>query len=326
MKKTIKTAINSYISEHNLIPTGSNIILGLSGGPDSVFLLHYLADLQTQGVCSVIAAHLDHEWRPESYKDVQFCSMLTKQLEVPFVSAKLSELSLSVKYNGSQEEIGRKARRSFLEKVRTDYNGDFIALAHHADDQQETFFIRLIRGASLAGLTAMKPKQGAYIRPLLNISKADILAYLHEHTIPYLIDPSNNSDNYLRNRIRNHVLPGLKESDARFDHNFKRTLQQLQHAEQFMAAHALKTFESISTRNEHNHYQININQFLELDPILQHRIFVHWFCQMKIPFIPSQAFFDEIIRFLQQSENGKHQIHPTWKIIKKAGKLGILIN
>jgi tRNA(Ile)-lysidine synthase len=291
-----------------------------------VFLLHYLADLQKQGRCSVIAAHLDHEWRPESYNDVQFCSEITQGLEVPFVTAKLSELSLAVKYNGSQEEIGRKARRHFLETVRKEHKADSIALAHHADDQQETFFIRLIRGASLAGLTAMKPKQGNYIRPLLKICKVDIIAYLHEHNIPYLIDPTNSSDNYLRNRIRNKVLPALKESDSRFDHSFARTLDQLQETEQFMAAHSIKTFEHISSVDENNIDHISIAPFLQLDPIVQQRILVDWFCQMQVPFVPSQALFNEIIRFMQQPGNAQHQIHPTWKFVKKAGTLSLLIN
>lgn len=324
MKKPIKTAINAYIAHHNLIPSGSKIILGLSGGPDSVFLLHYLADLQKQGQCTVIAAHLDHEWRQESYKDVQFCSEITKQLEVPLITAKLSELALSVKYNGSQEEIGRKARRHFLEKVCAEQKADVIALAHHADDQQETFFIRLIRGAALPGLTAMKPKQFLYIRPLLSICKADILAYLTENNIAYLIDPTNTSDNYLRNRIRTKVLPALKESDERFDHNFERTLDQLQKTEQFMVEHTIKTLDEITQRDEANNYHVIIDQFLNKDPLLQQRMLVHWFCRMNVPFVPSQALFDEVIRFIQQPKNGQHNIQPTWKLIKKAGRLSIL--
>ena len=154
---------------NNLIAESSKIILGLSGGPDSIYLLHKLASLRNTGtIKELIAAHLDHEWRQDSAKDVAFCKQACKSLNVPFVSKKLSELNLSFK--GSPEEIGRNARRYFLEQIRTKHNADLIALGHHLQDQEETFFIRLIRGTSLSGLCAMWPKKGFYIRPLLQMN------------------------------------------------------------------------------------------------------------------------------------------------------------
>src|SRR5579872_4562008 len=232
--KPLFQRINSYISQHNLIPPNSTIILGLSGGPDSVFLAHLLADMQKKGLCTVIAAHLDHQWRTDSANDVQFCQALAEQLGITFVSTSIDNLSLSVKFNGSKEEMGRRMRRHFFEQVKNEHEAHAIALAHHADDQQETFFIRLLRGASLTGLTGMKPHHGDYIRPLLEISKAEILDYLTAHQITYLIDPTNESDAYLRNRIRNTVIPALTATDNRFSANFMATLHRLQETEEFL--------------------------------------------------------------------------------------------
>src|SRR5438132_9177816 len=153
--------IKNFIVQHHLIKSGNKIVIGLSGGPDSVFLLYFLASLQQKYNLSLIAAHLNHEWRKEADQEQQDCATLAQNLNIPFVTAKRSELSVPFKQNGSQEEYGRKMRRHFFEKVLHEHNADAIALAHHLQDQEETFFIRLIRGSSLTGLTAMKPKHGA---------------------------------------------------------------------------------------------------------------------------------------------------------------------
>jgi tRNA(Ile)-lysidine synthase len=311
------STLNTYAQHHNLLPEGSTIILGLSGGPDSMMLLHYLAALHAQGTIKLIAAHLDHEWRDDSHNDVIFCQEAAKSLGVGFVTQKISNLGLSLKFNGSKEEYARKARRSFFEQLRIEHNADYIALAHHADDQQETFFIRLMRGASLTGLTAMRPKHGVYIRPLLAINKHDILTFLHEHTIQYLTDPTNTHDTYLRNRIRNTIIPALKLCDQRFTHNALRTIDQLQKTEDYLSELTQSTFATITTRDEQGNYCIDINTFLAQHTVLQQRLLLYWFIECGVPFAPSQALFDEILRFVNTERGGTHQIHPAWHLIKK---------
>src|SRR3990172_2797015 len=125
-------------------------------------------------------------------------------------------------------------RRFFFESLVKEYNATSIALGHHADDQMETFFMRLIRGAQISGLIGMKPKNKLYIRPLLSISKAEIVNYLDENNISYMIDSTNQSDAFLRNRIRNAAIPTLKQADPRFENQFQRTLGNLQETESFL--------------------------------------------------------------------------------------------
>lgn len=223
------TIIDRFIEHHQLLAPATKVVVGLSGGPDSVFLLHVLAQKKKEGLIQdVVAAHLDHGWRTNSHLDIAFCRELTSRYDIKLIDQKLSDLTVSLKFNGSQEEVGRHARRFFLEQVRGQENANIIALAHHAQDQQETFFIRMLRGASIAGLAAMRPRQGHYIRPLLEINKTDIVSFLDIHKIPYIIDPTNISDNYLRNRIRNHVLPAFTTCDQRFDAKFLSTLANIQ--------------------------------------------------------------------------------------------------
>lgn len=309
--KNLISRVHDSIAEHNLIKSGAKIIIGLSGGPDSVFLAHALLPLHKQGVCTLIAAHLDHEWRADSHNDAQFCQKFAQLLGIQLITKKSSDLSLNVKFNGSQEEIGRTMRRHFFRTIKEQENADAIALGHHADDQQETFFIRLMRGTSLTGLIGMRPYADGYIRPLLTITKEEILAYLHTHSIAYVQDPTNTSENYLRNRLRKNVLPALKLADKRFDTNFSATLQRLHSAEQLLEKISQETFATVSFNDGNS---LNMQAFLKLDPCLQQRILIHWFSRLRVPFPPSEAFLLEVMRFLKKGSSKTHQIHHTWHL------------
>lgn len=307
--------INIFIKEKTLIPENSTIIIGLSGGPDSVFLLQVLAHLRAEKNLTLIAAHLDHGWRAESKNDVQFCNDRAASYNVPIIVKTLNNLNLEIKFNGSKEEIGRKARRAFFESLAKEYNASAIALAHHADDQMETFFIRMVRGTSLAGLAGMKAKEGMYIRPLLEIKKAEILHYLHENNIRYVIDESNNSDAYLRNRIRNTVIPALQKADDRFEQNFTALHANLTQTEQLLQELAAKTLVQISDEEG----SLSIEPLLSLHPVLCNRVLINWLITNKVPFTPSQSLLDEIMRFFKQPGNGKHIFYGKWCIKKNSG-------
>jgi len=309
--------IRYFVEKNNLIPNGSSIVLGLSGGPDSVFLLHFLSHLKEEGLIkSIITAHLDHEWRTDSAKDADFCRIIAQKFNLPFIAQKISNLKLSLKFNGSKEEFGRNARRLFLESVKKDNNYDLIALAHHEQDQQETFFIRLIRGASLSGLISIKPKHGNYIRPLLETSKKEILDYLKENNIPYIQDPSNILDDFLRNRIRKKVIPAIVECDPRFDKKFKETINNLRETEQFLESITKKRFDEISSY-QNGKLAINIKEFLKLHKVIRYRVILQWLCKQNLKFPVSKSFFDEIIKFLKQPGSKEHNIYHDWNLVKK---------
>ncbi|MBN1549638.1 tRNA lysidine(34) synthetase TilS [Candidatus Babeliales bacterium] len=310
MNKDIKT----FIKNNQLIKDRETIVLGLSGGPDSIFLLHLLAEYYKKGTIKLIGAHLDHQWRTDSGKDTEFCKESCNELNVPFVSATAASLNLNLK-KGSKEEQGRIMRRYFLETVAYEHKAQLIALAHHAQDQQETFFIRLIRGTTLSGLTGMRPQYGAYIRPLLETNKSDILKYLDDHKIAYLTDPTNVSDEYLRNRIRKRVMPALQECDSRFDQNFTRTMYNLQASEQVLEQLTLGTFQQLASK-KNDGYQLTYKTLLQLHPYLQKRILMFWMIVERVIFTPTDTFLDEIIRFLLQPTSKAHTLHQTWKLVK----------
>lgn len=318
-------AIDAYSKHHNLIPQKSTIILGLSGGPDSMMLLHYLSAKHNAGEINLIAAHLDHEWRSNSQNDVEFCREQTYTLGIRLIAAKVSELSFKPKFNGSKEDLGRLLRRHFFESLKKQEGADLIALAHQMQDQQETFFIRMIRGSSLAGLTAMRPRQGDYIRPLLETSRTDIIAYLGNNNIPYLTDPSNESDLYLRNRIRNKVLPVLRTIDSRFDRNFARTLLQLKETDELLDTLVATTLASTSSTSD-GKLAIYIKEFNTLHSVLKKRVIITWLIHEKVPFTPSEQFLTEIISFMSKPQGKTHQLHKTWSITKKQSLATIIKN
>ena len=309
--------ITHSIEKNSLLSEQATVVIGLSGGPDSVFLLHILHHLKKNGrVKHIIAAHLDHGWRTASSNDVDFCRSIAQKYGAEFVHDKLQTYASTIKWNGSQEEVGRIARRRFFKKIMQQYHADSIALGHHADDQQETFFIRLMRGASLSGLCGMQPKEGPYIRPLLNTSKQEILNYLHEHTIPFLTDPSNASSAYLRNRIRTLVLPALRASDERFDQNSLQTFARLRETENYLNLHTKELFDRMSFE-KNNLLHVKVDQLLSHPEIIQYRLVMHWLCKAEVPFSASEQFLKEILRFLKQPEDKEHAIHLAWKIGKR---------
>lgn len=321
--------IERFVEKNNLVNNNDTVVIGLSGGPDSVFLLHFFIHIQKKYSLILIAAHLNHEWRPEADQEEQLCRNIAQKLGIAFISEKLSLLPHSPKFNGSKEEYARSMRRYFLQNIAVTHHAHSIALGHHAQDQQETFFIRLIRSSSLAGLTAMKPRNKLYIRPLLSINKSDILNWLDTHTIAYATDLSNNSPDYLRNRIRNTVLPALRACDNRFDNNFLTTLSRLQQDNNYLERVAQETFNIITTNNittttpDFKHL-VNIPSFLNTAPELYHRIIIHWLIAENVQFIPSEKLFNEILRFLQSPRGGIHAIHGKWSIVKRKNTAFIL--
>ena len=348
------TLIHAACSKKN-ISDNCTIILGLSGGPDSVFLLHVLNHIQKQNAqtkqkpqIKIIATHLDHQWRTESWRDVEFCSQLCNSLNIEFIARKAEELNLEIKFNGSKEELGRKMRRALFNQILKEKNADFIALAHHLQDQQETFFLRLLRGSSLSGLCCMQEIDGNYIRPLLGINKKDILEYLdssrnreaRSNHIKYLIDPTNVSPDYLRNRIRSNVIPALVECDERFNSKFQSTLEQLKLEDDFLKLLATQAFNDIfalnnifeqsknpklkSVKSKHQfenskHWLGDLKKFKLLHPVLARRVVLHWLIQEKLAFNLSTNYLDEIIKFLNSDQGGTHTVGQNWKICKKAG-------
>lgn len=318
-EKVLKT-----IKKYNLIHPNDTIIVGFSGGPDSTCLLYLLKNLQPDLEFNLVAAHLDHQWRPTSGEDTLFCQKIAQELDIPFFTKKASEIILKKLPCGkSQEEYGRLLRRQFFEEIAHKYKKSFIALGHQWDDQEETFFIRLIRGSSIAGLASMRPKKDNYIRPLLFCPKTEIIEYLNSKGIQYLKDYTNNFDIFLRNKIRKYILPTIKKVDPRFSVTFKTTLKNIQETDDFISRVVDSNYKEISSLKNGILY-FDKSKFLSIDPFLYVPTLIKWLCDIKVRFTPTNSFFNEMMKFIKQSKSGKHKIHPDWTIVKEKNLLHIL--
>jgi tRNA(Ile)-lysidine synthase len=211
------------IRRYNLIQKKDNIVVGVSGGPDSVALLCLLNSLKKELKLSLHIAHLDHMLRKDSYKDKEFVQGLSARLTIPITCAQINVRQLAKK--GSLEEIARNVRLGFLFKVAKDIKAKKIALGHNLDDQAETVLMRILRGAGLYGLAGILPKRDiagfTIIRPLIEVKRKEIEVFLKRKSLKARIDTSNTKDIYFRNRIRNRLLPLLEKE---YNRNIKEIL------------------------------------------------------------------------------------------------------
>jgi len=201
-----------FVIEHALFVKGSRLVAGVSGGPDSVALLHALHALSPGRDLELVAAHLNHGLRgTESDMDEEFVGRLCRELGVGFVSEKLSRPP-----SANLEDLARKARYRFLARTARDKGASAVAVGHHADDVAETLIINLIRGAGPSGLAAIPPSRELepgimLIRPLIGMSRDEIRAYLERSGLEWREDSSNLDPRFLRNRVRNELIPLMEK-------------------------------------------------------------------------------------------------------------------
>lgn len=207
---TLQT-VAEYITRHRLIASGDLLVAGVSGGPDSVALLHILLQLKEPLRFEVHAAHLHHGLRAEADLDQGLVEGICREWQVPLSLRRVDVAQMARGEKMSVEEAGREARYRFMEELRQELGGQKVATAHHRGDQAETVLLHLIQGTGAGGLQGILPRRGRIIRPLLELTRAEIMAYLNDNGLPYRIDSSNFDNNYLRNRIRWELLPFLEE-------------------------------------------------------------------------------------------------------------------
>ncbi len=224
-KDTLLEAVQRFIQEHRLLPESGTVAVGVSGGPDSVCLLHVLKTLcSPEGPFPHVklhVAHLDHMLRgEESRADATFVADLAAQWGLPCTIGQVDVAAQAKAARQSIEEAAREARYAFLRQVAAEVDAERMAVAHHADDQAETLVMHWLRGSGMAGLAGMRPLEKDVIRPLLAVRRAEVLAYCARHRLDFREDASNQDTRFLRNRIRHELLPTLEQ----YNPNLRETL------------------------------------------------------------------------------------------------------
>ena len=250
------------------IPAQSAVLCAVSGGADSVCLLHRLKE---RGDLRLFCAHFDHRLRgEESRRDADFVRRLCGEWGIPYyegsddVAAYAEEAGLSV------ETAARELRYAFLERTADEIGADFIATAHTASDNAETMLLHLCRGSGTRGLCGIPPRRGKIIRPILDMSRSEVEAYLEKHTLPHVEDSSNALDDAARNRLRHHAVPAMKSVNAAFERAALRTARLLRADEEYMNSQSQKALQVIRSGE-----RLSVPGLLALPEALRLRVLQH---------------------------------------------------
>ena len=210
--KKIEQQVLKFIDENRLIAAGDSILVALSGGADSVFLLSILAKFKNRFKIEIGAVHVNHKLRKiTADEDEKYCSELCTSLNIPFFSVSKDVKSYAVKNKMSVEEAARIVRYSVFNTITQKYSFNKIATAHNIGDNTETVLLNLIKGTGLKGIAGIPVIRGNIIRPLLSTSKEDIVNYLNSEGIYFRVDESNLENDYERNYLRNEIIPLIEK-------------------------------------------------------------------------------------------------------------------
>jgi tRNA(Ile)-lysidine synthase len=306
--------VQNTIFQNQLFNRGAKIILAVSGGPDSVCLLDIFSKLKNKYALRLILAHVNYGLRgKDSERDEKFVRKLSERYGLKIFVYHLQKN----KKSPSENEL-RNIRYAFFERIRKKNNFDLIAVAHNADDQVETFFMRLLRGSGLAGLAAMRYKNDRVIRPLLGTWKDEITDYLKRNHLACRIDKTNLRNDFARNKIRNQLIPNLEKN---FNPAIKKTI--------FDSIESIAqdiTFLNETSQKAHGTKQpLSVKMLLKLHPAIQKRVLLEAIRTIRpdLKDIES-AHVREVLKALK-STKGKRQIviFKGLKMTRRGDKLNI---
>ncbi|MCE7791271.1 tRNA lysidine(34) synthetase TilS [Salipaludibacillus sp. CUR1] len=320
----MKQAINSFISRHELINAGDHLLLAVSGGPDSMAMLHFFHKMKEDIPLIISVAHVDHGLRGEySKKDAELVSSYCGRLNVPYYLYEADVKALKEKEGLSTQEAARTCRYKWFAGLMEKLGADKLVTAHHGDDQVETMLMRQIRG-SLSGRKGIPVKrpfaEGWLVRPFLAVEKSDLEAYCERHGIPYNEDASNQTDLYLRNRIRNHVLSFVKEENPKVHEAFQWQSEVWAEEEMWLQSEAERFASGIITRREENETVISLPELKKIPNALQRRV-IHLilnYLSIKNQLQIDRSHIESVIGLLKNSHPSALLHLPNHTVVEKS--------
>lgn len=268
----IAKKIRDYVINNDIIEKGDRIVVGVSGGADSVCLLHWLNSAKEDFGLSIHAVHVHHGIRgAEADEDMRFTEELCASLGVPCDVRKYNVPEYAKEHNMTVEEAGRLLRYRAFEEVRQEYGYDRTAVAHHQDDSVETILFNLVRGTGAKGLRGIAPVSENVVRPLLSLSRAEIEEYLKENNISWRNDSSNRDEEYSRNKIRNTVIPALKEINERAVSHILESSVIIGDMYRYVLTEANKCFFDIAQVNE-DEVILPVKELLSEEPVIRREV------------------------------------------------------
>lgn len=296
------------IKEHQLLKEGDRVLIGISGGPDSMLLLYWLWKHQRVWSLDIRAAHLNHQFRgAEADEDQRVVEDLCYKLRIPCYAQKRNVSLYQEQRQLSKQSAARECRYQFFEELVSAHHIDKVAVAHHADDQVETVLMRMIRGAGVQGMGGMPVKRSLstseLIRPLMTVCKQQIEAYCQEHELKPRTDTSNTSDAYTRNVIRQRIIPHMTKLNPNVQQVIYDTTQLLQEENQYLDELAQKYVQQVTDEKSEHELIVDVLSFRKIALPLQRRVILL------------------LLSYLTENRNwGKGHIDSILGIAKEAGR------
>ncbi len=276
----LQQKVLTTIQKYNLIQKKDKIVIGVSGGPDSMCLLNCLFCLKEKLAIEIIVAHVNHMLRPEAEEETKYVQEFCQKIEVPCFIKYANITKMSQEEKLGKEEMGRKVRYEFFEEVAIKTNANKITTAHNSNDNAETVLMNLLRGSGISGLKGIeiKVKKGnlEYIRPILECERIEIENYCKEKELDPKMDKTNLDNIYTRNKIRNQLIPYLqKEFNPNIIQGLNRLSELAGEEEEYFKEIVSQTYETIKIGENEKEIILDSKKFNNLPKVIKSKVLIY---------------------------------------------------
>ena len=277
----MKQKVLETIKKYNLIQNGDKIVLGVSGGPDSISMLDILNEIRIDKTnnldFNIVVAHVNHMIREEAGEDLEFVKNFCNKISVEFYSKSIDIQKIANNNKIGTEEAGRNARYEFFDEILEKTNSNKIAIAHNKNDKVETIIMNMLRGSGIAGLKGIEPiKNNKYIRPLIECERYEIENYCKERNIEARIDRTNFENIYTRNKIRNIIIPYIKKE---FNPNIIQTMDRLselvKEEDEYLEKLVEQKYQEMLLEEKTKEIVIDLKKFNKEEKVIKSRILLY---------------------------------------------------
>lgn len=275
----MKQKVLNTIKKYNLIKDGDQVVVGVSGGPDSISLLDILNKLKNEKKLNfeIICVHINHQIREEANDDELFVQNYCKKNQIKFYCKRIDVIKYANNNKIGLEEAGRILRYDFFEVIMQKEKANKIAIAHNKNDKAETIIMNIIRGTGISGLKGIEPiREGKYIRPLIECARDEIEEYCIQNNLNPRIDKTNFENDCTRNKVRNIVLPYIKKE---FNYNIIETMNRLSEVatetEDYLNNKTEQKYNQIKIEEKNNLIILNLKEFNKCDILIRKRLIIY---------------------------------------------------
>lgn len=301
----IVAGLKAALKKYSMLSGGETVVIGLSGGPDSVCLLSLLSKLKTELTLSLHAVYVNHNLRPDEVPaEIEFCRTLCNSMGTNFLVKSIDVNSYANEHRMNRHEAARELRYRVFNETAAEVDADRIALAHNSDDQVETVIMRLLRGSGPKGLAGIPAVRGNIIRPLIDTGRQEIEAYLGEENLSFVTDSSNLKADYFRNRIRQYLLPLVREINPSINRTIANTTSVLQEEERWFDIVVTKNLMKMISRKKEDRIELFLAPLEAMDKVILRRLLRRTIDETSGLRGISFAHIEEVIGLIKNGKSG----------------------